>query len=169
MDRISKTTKRCPRCERKMPIATAKCPRCGLIFARLSKATNAAGKNAIKNKERNKVIYDSVLPKDVNKWKLFFMSLFLGFFGGHCFYIGKYWRGGFSMIAFLLIAIAPAFPMSWWYNYYLAGIITVCILPAGANVLLWAVDTIMVLCNKYKVPISIDEEYVEDKVSEGTK
>ena len=168
MEKVSKTTKRCPRCERKMPIAAAKCPRCGLIFARLSKATNAAAKKAIRKREKNKVIYDAVLPKDVNKWKLFWMALLLGVFGGHNFYVGKYLKGALGLVSMVMIGVAAALPIAWWSDYYLGGLMTVLVIPAGFNVIFWVASVISILLNKFRVPISIDEEYVVDD-KDGTK
>lgn len=167
MDKVSKTTKRCPRCERKVPIAMAKCPRCGLIFARLSQATNKAAKKAIRNRERNKIVYDTVLPKDVGKWKLFFMALFLGMFGGHHFYVGNYWKGALGLVSMIMVGVAAALPMSWWNDYYLGGLMTVLVIPAGINVMFWVVGVFLILFNKFKVPVSIDEEYVVEERNES--
>ena len=45
-----KKFKRCPRCDKKAPIFQDRCEGCGLVFSRLSKATNAAAKKALKKK-----------------------------------------------------------------------------------------------------------------------
>lgn len=157
-------TKRCPRCERKMGLAEPKCPSCGLVFSRLAKATNKAAKQAIKRREYNKVILDTVLPQDVNKWKLFFMALFLGLFGGHAYYVGRYKRGIFYSVAFVLVAIVAAFPLAYWANMYWELAFSLLVLPVGFSFIIWFMDVFAILCNKFKVPISIPEEYVvEDK------
>lgn len=161
MDYISKTHKRCPRCDKKMPITEAKCPRCGLVFSRLSKATNAAAKRAYKRREKDKVIYDKVLPKDVNKWKLLCMCIFLGLFGGHYFYIGRIWRGLIMLGAFVLVAIVAAFPLHYWAVPVWEAIFSIAILPIAITFLLWIWDIFRIIFNKFPVPISIDEIFVE--------
>ena len=88
-----KNFKKCPRCDTKASIFQDKCDYCGLIFSRLSKATNFAAKKALKNKESNKVIMDKVLPVDVNKWNLFIYGLFFGWFG--FFYVLRGWSVSF--------------------------------------------------------------------------
>lgn len=147
-----------------MVVEEPKCPACGLIFSRLSKATNKAGKAALKKGDKNKVIMVSTLPKDVNKWKLFFMTLLLGFFGGNSFYVGRYKRGFLFLAAFVLLFIASAIFTTTLINndilYNIAGVI---IIPGALAFLLWVMDTIGVLTGKFKVPVSIDEEYVDEK------
>ncbi len=164
MSKYTKTTKRCPRCEAKMVMEEPKCPACGLIFSRLSKATNKAGKAALKKGEKNKVIYVHSLPEDVNKWKLFFMTLCLGFFGGNSFYVGRYKRGVVFITSFILLFIASAiFTTKLIDNDILYNIAGVIIIPGAFTFLLWVMDIVGVLTGKFKVPVSINEEYVNDK------
>ena len=69
-----KEFKRCPRCDTKALIYQDKCNACGLVYSRLVNASNKEAKKAIKAGQKNRVICDKTLPKDVNKWKLLFMS-----------------------------------------------------------------------------------------------
>ena len=50
-----KEFKKCPRCDTKTPLFEDRCENCGLIFSRLTKATNAAAKKNIRKKEYNKI------------------------------------------------------------------------------------------------------------------
>ena len=152
-----KDFKRCPRCDTKCLIHQPKCEACGLIFSRLSYATNREAKKAIKNHKKNFVVYDKTLPKDVNKWKLFFMCLFLGMFGGHDFYVGKYLKGFFKLLSAIMLFVAAALPMSWWNDFYLASIMWILIIPSGFDAIFWLLDTFRILSNHYKVPVAIEE------------
>lgn len=161
MNNISKTHKRCPRCDKKMLITETKCPRCGLIFSRLSKATNAAAKRAFKRHEKDKVIYDKVLPKDVNKWKLLCMCIFLGMFGGHYYYVGRNWRGTIMFGAVVLGIAVALFPTYFWAYTIWNLIFTIATLPIAFTFMIWVVDLFRIIFNNFPVPISIDEIFVE--------
>ncbi len=158
--RRKKNYKRCPRCDRKIPLQEPKCYNCGLIFARLNKATNKAAKKALRRGEKNKVIYDNVLPRDMKKWKLVLITLFLGFVGGHQYYVGKVWRGVYTTVSFIMIVTAAFLPDVWWNDYWLSGVLWLLIMPYSFAFLFWIVSVIQVIANKYRVPISIDEELV---------
>ena len=156
----NKDFKRCPRCDRKVLLHQPKCQNCGLVFARLSKATNDAAKKALRKKEYNKVIYDKVLPRDMKKWKLFLITLFLGWCGGQHYYVGRTGKGITASITFLMLFVAAFLPIEWWMNYYLEAIMWVLITPQAFTTIFWIVAVFAVLFNKYKVPIAIDEELV---------
>ena len=164
-----KTTKRCPRCDAKAAIHQPKCEVCGLIYARMNYATNQEAKRALRKGKRHLVVYDKTLPKDVSKWKLFFLTLFLGLVGGHRFKIGKFWKGLYSVVSVIMIVTAALLPFSWWQTSK-QYIIWALILPTGPNVVWWAIDWIKVMCNSYRVPVAIeesvmraDENVLEDK------
>ena len=162
-----KEFKRCPRCETKTHIYQDKCPVCGLIYSRLSRASNKEAKKAIKNGQLNKVIHDKTLPKDLNKWKLFFMSLFLGMFGGHYYYVGKYKTGiVFSVSTFMLMvagALATNDGTVWQRAYFWMWLM---ILPASGCLVWLAVNWVQILFNNFKVPIALKEdEVVVDKTN----
>ncbi len=164
-----KTTKRCPRCDAKAAIHQPKCEVCGLIYARMNYATNQEAKRALRKGKRHLVVYDKTLPKDVSKWKLFFLTLFLGLVGGHRFRVGKPWKGLYSVVSVIMIVAAALLPFSWWQTSK-QYIIWALILPTGPNVVWWAIDWIKVMCNAYRVPVAIeesvmraDENVLEDK------
>lgn len=158
--RKKKDFKRCPRCDRKVPLYQPKCQRCGLIFERLSKATNDAAKKALRKKEYNKVIYDKVLPRDMRKWRFFFIALFTGWFGGHQYYIGKTGKGIASTITFLMLFSTVFMPVEWWSDYYLNALLWVMILPQAFTIIFWIIGIFAIMFNRYKVPIAIDEDLV---------
>lgn len=160
-----KQFKRCPRCDKKTPIFQDRCERCGLIFSRLSKATNKAAKKNIKNKEYNKVIMDKVLPRDIDKWKLFFTALFLGFFGTHYAKVGRYKMFTYGVVSAASIYIAVLLPQSWFDHQYLFLLMWALVLPASVYAIIWIVSIFSIITNKFKVPISIDEELVSESLN----
>ena len=166
-----KEFKRCPRCDTKTVIYQDVCPACGLIYSRLSKASNKEAKKALRKGEKHKVICDKVLPKDVNKWKLFFMALFLGMFGGHYYYVGKNKTGTVFIVSTALLFIGTAIAQndaSVWVDYYFW--MYMLILPASACLIALAVDLVRILTNGFRVPIAIKEDVVvEGATTENTK
>lgn len=155
-----KNYKRCPRCDRKVPLHEPKCQHCGLIFARLSKATNKAAKKALRKGEKNKVIYDNILPRDMKKWKLVLMTLLLGWVGGHNYYVGKIGKGIVNTITFSMILTAVFLPVEWWNHYYLSTVLWVLIIPYSFSFIFWIISIFAVIFNRFKVPIAIDETLV---------
>lgn len=155
-----KDFKRCPRCDRKVFLHQPTCQHCGLIFARLSKATNDAAKKALRKKEYNKVIYDKVLPRDMKKWKFLLIAIFLGWCGGHHYYVGKLGKGITSSITFLMLFVAAFLPIEWWADYYLNAVMWVLIMPHAFTTVFWIVGVFAIMFNRYRVPIAIDEDLV---------
>ena len=158
--------KRCPRCDKKTPIYQDRCERCGLVFSRLAKASNTAAKKALKKKEYNKVIMDKVLPKDVNKWKLFFISLFFGFFGVHYAKVGRYKMFTYGICSAAGLYIAVCLPKDWFNHEYLFMLMWGLVINASMYAIIYVVSVCQILFNKFKVPIAIDEELVIESLDQ---
>ena len=147
----------CPRCGIKSLSVSESCPECGLVFSRLDIATNKDAKRKIKRRDKDFIIYTNKLPSDVSKIKLTLLTIFTGIFGGHCFYVGRYWRGSILLVNTLILIMYVIF------NAQLAGIdggrlIAALTTIGGLVMLLWPVDIVWVLTNKFKVPVAIDLE-----------
>lgn len=164
MDR--KGFKKCPRCGKKHLIDTDRCDECGLIFERLKKTSNTAAKEAIKNKEHNKVVYTSDLPRDVNKVKLLLTSIFLGFLGIQYAKVGRYKMFVFILVSFFLLFVytlltfMPSIPQEIFSDKYIGLLLLFMTFPAGFAFIIWMVSIFQIVFNKFKVPVSIDESYV---------
>lgn len=167
---IVKKYKRCPRCDSKNAIYQDRCDECGLVFDRLKFVTNSAAKKAIKNKEYNKVINYNVLPRDVNKWKLFFLALFFGWVGAHFAKVGKYKSFIYMLVAFILFMLPATtiVPFSWFDEEYLFLIAWGCVMPASIATIIWLGTTFQILFGKFKVPVAIDEELVKEDLDDKT-
>ena len=147
--------KLCPRCGLKVIESADECPDCHLNFARLALATNADAKRKIKRHDREFILRTHDLPSDVSYKKLLLLTIFLGMFGAHCFYVGRYLRGGMFVLNMVFAAICVIFnqqilAVDEGRLIELFGIII------GAILLCWIYDFIMVAIKRFKVPIAID-------------
>ena len=165
-----KKYKRCPRCDKKNSIYQDRCEECGLVFSRLSKVTNSAAKKAMSKHEYNKIINYNVLPVDVNKWKLFFLAVFLGWFGAHFAKVGKYKTFIYMIISFVLILLVGTsiIPIDWFYHKYLFLVAWGCVMPAAIGTIIWVVSTFQISFGKFKIPVAIDESLVKQDLDYNT-
>ena len=148
--------KRCPRCDSKVPVEMLVCPSCQLNFQKFDTATNKEAKEAIKTGEKERVLMRKGLPSDVKRWKLLLITIFLGLFGGHYYYVGRYKMGAFFSIFFfvgitnaILTALLPEMPKGELYQIF-----TLLVLIWGVVILMWSIDIAKVVLNKFKVPVS---------------
>lgn len=162
-----KSTQVCPRCGMKSLKGMESCPTCGLVFSRLELATNKDAKRKIHRRDKSYIIYTSKLPSDVSYIKLLLFTIFLGISGGHCFYVGRYWRAGILLtntIVLLLCVIFNSFLVNIDDGNLIAAIATF----GGLLMFIWVYDIVMVIIKKFKVPVAIDLESagVIDEVKE---
>jgi TM2 domain-containing membrane protein YozV len=144
----------------KVPIAQEKCPHCGLIYERLRLTTNKSAKLALKRGHKHKVINYAVLPPDINWLRLFLYCIFFGYVGIHRFYVGKIKSGFFFLFSFLAVFIASLiFTLQAETLYNLAYFMT---MPIAFNALFWVMDIFSILFKKFKVPVSIPEDFAVD-------
>ncbi len=151
--------KKCPRCGNKCLPAQEKCEECGLIFSRLQYASNKAAKRKLRKFDRDFIIYTNQYPKDVNWFYLILCTLFLGIFGGHYYYVGKYVKGGLMSVSFVYLVFCTIFNaemVQYLETYYLY-------LPIGIMALSWIVSLVYVCSKKFKVPVIVE---VPDDVTE---
>lgn len=156
----NKGTFNCPRCGIKCLTGTESCPECGLVFSRLEIATNKDAKKKIRRHDKDFIIKTSSIPSDISYIKLLLLTIFVGIFGGHCFYVGRYLRGIILLINALLLMCYVIF------NKYLVEIDEGRLIAAlstigGIILLFWAYDLIAVIFKKFKIPVAID---VDEKV-----
>ena len=152
-----KSTITCPRCGLKSLIGTEECPDCGLVFSRLNVATNKDARRKILRHDKDFIIYTSKLPSDVKFIKLLLMVIFLGIPGGHCFYVGRYYRGGLLLLNTLVLLMCVIFNaqlVALDGGRVIAAIGTVC----GLIMFIWVYDLFAIIAKKFKVPVAIDIE-----------
>ncbi len=153
--RIKPKMKKCPRCGLKMPEQALSCEDCGLKFERLNLATNKDAKQKKLRGDRSFIIKTSKLPSDVSYLKLLLYSIFLGIFGGHCYYVGRYLRGvlfTLNFIALLSFVVFNSFFLSIWQGVFFEIVMPIC----GAILFVWFYDIFMIAIKRFKVPVAID-------------
>ena len=162
-------TKKCPRCGNECLLSQAKCDECGLLFARVEEATNKAGKIRLARHQKEMVLYVRRCPNDVKKWKLIIITIFLGLFGGHYFYVGR-WKLGLTMLCYFFAVlfmgvIFNAYFLTLWSGQFFSifGPIT------GIYTLIWLNDITRVCFNRFKIPVSIITEQENDEFLEERK
>ena len=95
--KIKNGLKKCPRCKEKVLAHQKTCPFCGLIFDRLNDVSNkAAHKEVLKLRKRNYIMM-SDWPADVSKKKALLLCGFLGLFGAHNIYLGRFYKAFFVL------------------------------------------------------------------------
>jgi ribosomal protein L37E len=150
-----KDTFKCVRCGKKCLQTQKKCDECGLVFARLEEATNAEAKKQFRAPDRS-IIMTSQLPKDVKLWKLLLLCAFLGPFGAHCLYVGRYWRGTYMLfcgiLATIFVILSTPLPPDWLLA--VMGSIPVVFL-IGITAFFWISDFVFIAFGKFKVPVAL--------------
>ena len=145
----------CPRCGLKSLTTSESCPECGLVFSRLEIATNKDAKKKIARHDKDFIIWTNKLPSDISRLKLLLLTIFTGVFGGHCFYVGRYWRGGLLLLNFVALVMFVVFNaqlIAFDEGKLLASLTTI----SGLIALVWVFDVVWVILKRFKVPIAID-------------
>lgn len=153
-------TKRCPRCGEKCLFSAYKCPECGLIFSRLSLVTNKAGKKAFWKRQNDKILHVTSWPEDAKRWKALLLCGFLGLYGAHNFYLGRYYKAFFCLI---FTAISTVFACMTVYPDFYFIFIRIFAIPAAFPLIFWVTDFVRICIGKYKIPVSIPDKIEEVK------
>ena len=141
-----------------------KCIECGLIFSRVENGSNKLAKGLILSGQKSQTIKAPMFPKDVSKKKFLLLCGFLGFFGAHNFYVGRYVKaiyqiiiGIFSVIATILSGSVEFFNVVTSYLFIFVAV----------NAFMWMFDFVDGALNKYRIPVAVD--FTNGKVSEKSK
>ena len=109
------------------------------------------------NGQKDQVLMRKGCPSDVKKWKLLLIAIFLGFAGGHHYYVGRYKTGLFYSI-FFVIGLTNAI-LSAVLKAPISGdigqVFMFLVLIWGAVLALWIIDLAKIVMNHFKVPVSI--------------
>ncbi len=149
---------RCPICGSKMPQGKM-CMYCKITGEQVTGASNIKAKKAIKQGDRSKVHYSSVMPQDVNRTKLMLLTILLGFFGAGNFYVGKYLKGTYcavSWIVYLPVGITAIVLQQRIVALTLCA--QIMSLLVAVSLILWVADIISLLMHSYKVPVVLGEK-----------
>ena len=141
----------CPKCGNKIPKDSTVCLYCNTKVESIMTASNAEAKRALKYKQKDRALLSSFMPYDVNKTKLLLLSIFLGWTGAHCFYVGRMTKGFTLLVCMILSILFVCIPETWVLHAYVSGVV------AGAFgfvcVFNWWYDLLMICFNKFKIPV----------------
>lgn len=148
---------RCPKCYGRINKLSNVCTKCGFKANNLSKASNKKAKELKRQGDGDLCIETEVLPSDVSKRKLLLLSIFLGLFGAHYFYVGKMFRGLINlvftifMLTFsILVTIGIRGGVLEYIEFFVAFGFVIVLICAIA-------DIFNIIRNKFKVPVYIEE------------
>ena len=149
-----KTRKTCPRCKSVCDINEKKCEDCGLNFEKLQYASNRLAKKNFWAKKYDEIIKIPSFPSDVSRTQTLMLSIFLGVFGAHNFYVGRYYKGFFQLLMGILTVtlVIVASATSTVYN----TLVNIIMPFIGVYALTWLFDVTAIIFGNYKIPISID-------------
>lgn len=151
----NKLVKECPRCNTKSQINMERCQSCNLEFSRLERATNRQAKKELLSGNRKNVVYIKNCPKDIKKSVLILLAGFLGVFGIHNLYIGRYGKGFYS----LAVGIFSVFYISYPNAYYIfESVMSVISVLVAIMALFWMFDFVNICFNRYKIPVALEDK-----------
>lgn len=150
----SNNTKKCPRCGNISRNYEKKCSECGLVYSRLEQATNKEAKKQFFSKDRH-IIMTCDLPKDVVWWKLVMLCFFLGLFGAHNLYVGRYYKGGFMFVVGILSLVISIIPYSALVESVMRFFF---VFPAFLGIF-WIVDLFNICFKRFKVPVALEKKW----------
>lgn len=152
----------CPKCYGKIDKVSNRCKSCGFNMRELNGATHKDVKRAKKEGFGDDVLYTTTLPADISKKKLLLLCIFLGLFGGHSYYTGKWIKGLFSTIVTVGTIVFSALNIAFVDIQNLMGIAGAYLfsgfdLLMGVNLIMFLIDLVSIIRNKYKVSVYKDE------------
>lgn len=152
----------CPKCYGKIDKVSNRCKSCGFNMRELNGATHKDVKRAKREGFGDDVLYTTTLPADVSKKKLLLLCIFLGLFGGHSYYAGKWIKGLFSTIVTVGTIVFSALHIAFVDIQNLMGIAGAYLfsgfdLLMGVNLIMFLIDLVSIIRNKYKVSVYKDE------------
>lgn len=149
----------CPKCYGKIDPNTKRCRSCGFNINSLDGATNKAAKKAKKTIYKDDILYTTKIPPDVSKKKLLLFSIFLGIFGVHDFYVGKFWQGlylalstGIATVLALVLIITNTIAQNLLQDIY--AFVSVF---EGLAVIITIWDIFKIAFERFKIPVYKDE------------
>ena len=92
---------RCPICGAKL-YQKQICKYCKVTDEQIVNASNKKVKEERKLGNNDLIHFSTVVPKDVEKWKLWVYTILLGFIGVNHFYINRPYRAVYSLVSTIL-------------------------------------------------------------------
>ena len=152
----------CPKCYGRVNKNIQRCESCGMKMSEMDGATNTDAKLALKGIYKDDVLMTKKLPNDVSKKTILLLSIFLGIFGVHNFYVGRKAKGFYQIVSLVLMGLGYLMEFvifgaingkfSWAFQ-----------ILEGVAIIIWLGDIITIAFNRYKVPVYKTEFSKENK------
>lgn len=150
---------RCPKCYGSVDKESKVCLKCGFDTKKLADSSNKRAKELLRSGDGDLVLQSRVLPKDLNKKKLLLFCGFLGLFGGHYFYCGKFTRGIVNLIISLYCTVFLVFSALHFKGDKIYAYFEYFALLLFGFVLIFTIwDFFDIVFNRFKVPVYVDEK-----------
>lgn len=149
--------KRCPRCGTKVASEMGVCPSCKLNYQKFFSASNKEAKLALKEGEKDRVIYRAGVPTDVSKTKLLLLAIFAGLSGAHLYYVGRKKLGIFYSVFFCvgILYTLMTILLNYDWSSKIGQFLYIFVFVWGAVLMLWVIDVVKICFNTFKVPVSL--------------
>ena len=146
----------CPKCYGKIDKKQQRCQYCGFYMNQLDDASNKLAKQIKKTIYKDDILYSTRIPYDVSKKKLLLFAIFLGLFGVHDFYVGKFWQGLYicvSVSVTLILSIILMI-MNTIYQNIIQTIFEIWSAFQGVALVMWFADIINISLERFKMFLS---------------
>jgi len=156
---------RCPNCGAKFQKSANICLKCGTKLSQIQNASNSEATKARQEYQPEKIVYSTILPKDVSFKKTLLLAIFLGLFGAHRYYTRNYIPAiitsvlsGLFIVYFSVLGIIyqgySINLVSAMASDQMLNMVTSLIALLGAvMIVLWAWDIIKICTKRFKVPV----------------
>ena len=153
MRKIKFKSKRGPRCGTKNNYNEKRCLHCGLIFSRVENGSNKIAKGLLLAGKKDETVMAKMFTKDVSKKKFLLLCGFLGLFGAHNFYVGRFKKAVYQLICGILAVLCVVIGPIFTFYETLMSFVSV---PIGIATIFWVWDFIDGCFSRYKIPVAVD-------------
>lgn len=149
----------CPKCYGKVDKKAQRCTYCGFNMSLLDNASNKEAKKIKKTIYKDDILFMKGIPADVSKKKLLLFSIFLGLFGVHDFYVGKFWQGLYLCIStsITLILAIILMTLNLITQNVFQTIFEFMTIFQGIAVIIWVTDIFKIGFERFKIPVYCKE------------
>lgn len=149
----------CPKCYGKVNKNQNRCEYCGFDLSQMQGATNKQAKIAKHTIYKDDILYTTNIPPDVSKKKLLLLAIFLGLFGAHNFYVGKFWQGLFMCLSTAITAVLGTIVSALGIiasNNAVYIAFQFILVFQGLTVIFWVADCFKIFLERFKIPVYKD-------------
>ncbi len=153
----------CPYCGVKNPTSAKNCINCKLDFSQLNELSNKQAKKMLIRKKfaetfEGEIVYVKDFPLDCSRKNAIIWCVFLGLFGAHNFYVGRFAKAFTSLILGSILFFGAG--ISGYLSLtagipYMQSIYTLSAIIGIAPIFMWLSDLVALIFNKYKVPAKL--------------